>query len=324
MARATGIEAAAAVGQPCCAVLRPVAEDGSPRHGAACPCRRPEPHAELLRIEGPDGARWFDCSFSPRWDDGGAVVVARDVTARKALDDEKADFLATVSHELRTPLTPLKGFLQTLVRRGSDLREDERQHVYEVLLREEERLERLVDQLLRATSLDRVGGLHPLPFDARVVARRAVDAARRAAPDRDIAVVAPDPVGVTADAETLGRVLDDLLSNAAKFSPPATPITLTAHASDAGTAVLRVEDRGPGVDEADRDRVFEKFTRLGDHLTRPQQGVGLGLYIVRRSVEAMGGTARCEGAPGGGAAFVVELPAGELPARAEVATSPRS
>jgi signal transduction histidine kinase len=245
-------------------------------------------------------------------------VVARDVTARKALDDEKADFLATVSHELRTPLTPLKGFLQTLVRRGNDLGPDERHHVYEVLLREEERLERLVDQLLRATTLERAGALQPQTFDARVVARRQAEVAQRSSPDREIAVVAPDPVGVVADPETLGRVLDDLLSNAAKFSPPTTPITVLLDV-EGPNAVVRVQDRGPGVDEPDRERVFEKFTRLGDHLTRPQQGVGLGLYIVRRSVDAMGGVVRCEPAPGGGASFVVELPGAVLPEPVEAA-----
>jgi signal transduction histidine kinase len=107
----------------------------------------------------------------------------------------------------------------------------------------------------------------------------------------------------------VGRVLDDLLSNAAKYTPAGSPITVHVAVDEpAGAAVVRVDDQGAGVAEADRERVFEKFTRLGDHLTRPQQGVGLGLYIVRRTIEAMGGTVRCDTAPGGGASFVVELP----------------
>src|SRR5204862_7736077 len=96
--------------------------------------------------------------------DGGTVLVARDVTTRKQIDDEKADFLATVSHELRTPLTPIKGFLQTLVRRDREFSEDERQHIYDVMLREEQRLERLVHQLLQATSLEQAERL--LAFEA--------------------------------------------------------------------------------------------------------------------------------------------------------------
>jgi len=320
MARFTGIPAEEAIGQPCCAVLRPVAEDGSPRFGNACPCRSATATAEVLRLDGPDGDRWFDCSFSPR-PAGGAVVVARDVTARKRLDDEKADFLATVSHELRTPLTPLKGFLQTLVRRGDSLGADERRHVYEVLLREEERLERLVDQLLRATALERSHGLECRPFDLLDVADAKVDAFRRSAPDREVILVSAAAVTALADPEATGRVLDDLLSNAAKYSPAGTPVEVVVTAVD-GAAVVRVEDRGPGVAQADRERVFDKFTRLGDHLTRPQQGVGLGLYIVRRTVEAMGGSVRCDERPGGGAAFVVELRAAGTVAPAAPAAMP--
>ncbi|MDQ3294339.1 MAG: PAS domain-containing protein, partial [Actinomycetota bacterium] len=102
MTRFTGIEAGHAVRQTCCSVFRPVAEDGSPRFGATCPCRSTTASEELLLVSGPEGERWLLCAFSPRAG-GGAVLVARDVTARKRLDDEKADFLATVSHELRTP-----------------------------------------------------------------------------------------------------------------------------------------------------------------------------------------------------------------------------
>jgi signal transduction histidine kinase len=72
--------------------------------------------------------------------------------------------------------------------------------------------------------------------------------------------------------------------------------------------VTTVADHGEGVPSGDRERIFDKFTRLGDHLTRPQQGVGLGLYIVRRSVDAMGGTAWVDDAAGGGAAFSFSLP----------------
>src|SRR4029453_13079794 len=104
---------------------------------AMCPGRTGAPETDLaLQIEIADGGiRWLNCAFSPL-SDGGYVLVARDVTARKQIEDEKADFLATVSHELRTPLTPIKGFLQTLLRRD-DFSHDERHHIYEVLLREE-------------------------------------------------------------------------------------------------------------------------------------------------------------------------------------------
>jgi PAS domain S-box-containing protein len=329
MAAFTGITVDAAIGQPCCAVFRPVNEDGAPRHGAGCPCRSASPSEELLRITGPGGDRWLNCSFSPR-SGGGAVVVARDVTARKRLDDEKADFLATVSHELRTPLTPLKGFLQTLVRRGDEVGPDERRHVYSVLLREEERLERLVDQLLRATAIDQRVAAAPVPFDWRAVVDARVDAFRRQDPDRDVEVVVPPTadgrIGMLAEPDTAATVLENLLSNVAKYTPPGTPVTVRVTVDRTHDVVeTTVEDAGAGIEPADRERVFEKFTRLGDHLTRPQQGVGLGLYIVKRSTEAMGGTVRCDVSPTGGAAFVVRLPGAALAPTADprpVSTAP--
>jgi len=127
MERMTGIADVVAVGGPCCAVFKPLDEAGQPLHGAACPCRSGD-HFEVLAQLAADGPRplWLSCSFSPM-SDGGCVVVVRDETTRKEVDDEKADFLATVSHELRTPLTPIKGFLQTLLRRDNDFSEEERQ-----------------------------------------------------------------------------------------------------------------------------------------------------------------------------------------------------
>jgi two-component system sensor histidine kinase KdpD len=82
---------------------------------------------------------------------------------------------------------------------------------------------------------------------------------------------------------------------------------------DGDQVVTTVTDRGPGIAPEDRERIFDKFTRLGDHLTRPQQGVGLGLYIARRSIEQLGGRLTCDAAPQGGARFTFRLPVGAGP-----------
>ncbi|MEY2431130.1 MAG: hypothetical protein QOC92_855, partial [Acidimicrobiaceae bacterium] len=143
MARLTGTAEVVAVGQRCCSVFRPRDEEGAPLFGATCPGRTGDEIEVLVQVEVADSQPvWLNCAFS-RMSDGGYVAVARDVTSRKQIEDEKADFLATVSHELRTPLTPIKGFLQTLARRDPEFSEDERRHIYEVMLREEQRLERL-------------------------------------------------------------------------------------------------------------------------------------------------------------------------------------
>ena len=111
-----------------------------------------------------------------------------------------------------------------------------------------------------------------------------------------------------ADAALATSVLTNLLSNALKYSPADTTIDVHV-ALDGDNVVTTVADHGNGVRKSDRNRIFEKFTRLGDHLTRPQQGVGLGLYIARRSVEQLGGTIWCDETPGGGATFGFSLPA---------------
>ena len=309
MTRITGTAEVVAIGQHCCAVFRPCDEHGVPLFGVTCPIRTGDEDELLVQIEaGRRGPVWLNCAFS-RMSDGGFVVIARDVTTRKQIEDEKADFLATVSHELRTPLTPIKGFLQTLTRRDAEFTQEERFHIYEVMLREEQRLERLVHQLLLATSLDSAESFvikEEVDWDATV--RAQVDHIGRHDPTHEYSVaLAPDLPKVMADEQLAGQVLNNLLSNAAKYSPEGTVIGVGV-AHDGHRVVTTVVDRGPGVPMADRDRIFDRFTRLGDHLTRPEQGVGLGLFIVRRSVETMGGTVWVEEAPGGGAAFSFSLP----------------
>src|SRR3954454_16960742 len=314
MAKLTGTSAIVALGQHCCSVFRPLDEHGEPLFGASCPGRSGDVVEVLLQLPTTDAeARWLNCAFSPM-SDGGYVVVARDVTTRKQIDDEKADFLATVSHELRTPLTPIKGFLQTLLRRDSEFAEEERRHIYTIMLREEGRLERLVHQLLQATSLEQLDQLlMPEAVDWASVATEQVDSIRRQEPGRDISmIVAPDLPCVVADEQLAGQVPANLLSNACKFSPADSHIGV-AIAHDGHRVVTSVADTGPGIALGDRERIFEKFTRLGDHLTRPEQGVGLGLYIVRRSLEAMSGTVWVDDAHGGGAAFSFSLPAAAAP-----------
>jgi PAS domain S-box-containing protein len=312
MTRITGVVAAGAVGEPCCAVFRPVDEEGHPRYGNECPGRTSTAVEVVATLAAPgQGAgteRWVNVGYSPL-EDGGYVAVVRDITARKQIDDEKADFLATVSHELRTPLTPLKGFLQTLLRRGDGLAPDERLRVYEVMLREEERLERLVEQLLHATSLEHVARSAVIePLDWSVLVGDLVESFRRHDPTRTIGVdIERRLPQVRADRQLAERVLSNLLSNAVKYSPSTEPVEVSVR-RDGDEVVTTVTDRGGGVAVDDRDRIFEKFTRLGDHLTRPQQGVGLGLYIARRSAETIGGRLWVDDAAGGGAAFSFTLP----------------
>ena len=312
MARIVGIPAEDAIGQPVAAVFRPMAEDGSPRHGAADPGRTGRNQVGLVRVDGAGGEeRWLTCSWSAL-SEGGYAVVARDETERKKVEDDKDGWIAQVSHELRTPLTPIKGFLHTLQRRDDEFTTEDRQRIYEVMLREEQRLEDLVSGLLQATSLDQPAAeAAPTILDWTELVTEQTDLYRRSDPTRTLAVtMAPDVHGVVADRNLATGILANLLSNALKYSPAASTITVEV-TRDVDRVVTTVADEGPGVAPGDRERIFEKFTRLGDHLTRPQQGVGLGLYIARRSLDRMSGEIWCDERPGGGARFGFSLPASE-------------
>ncbi len=309
MARILGIPAEDAIGHPVGAVFRPVDEDGRPRFGQADPGRSDQGAVALVRVPGSGGEdRWLTCSWSPL-SEGGYAVVARDDTERKKVQDDKDGWIAQVSHELRTPLTPIKGFLHTLQRRDDQFTPEDRQRIYEVMMREEQRLEDLVSSLLQATTLDQRGlVVVPEVVDWPAVVAEQADLYRRNDPSRSIEVqVHPQVSRVVADLNLSTGILANLLSNALKYSPSGTPIHVEA-TLDGDRVVTTVGDEGPGVAPGDRERIFEKFTRLGDHLTRAQQGVGLGLYIARRSLDEMGGEIWCDERPGGGARFGFSLP----------------
>ncbi len=307
MTTITGVDRFDALGSPASTVFRVVDEDGRPRHGGDA-----EHDAALVQLVRAGGeARWLTCSWSPLTA-GGFVVVARDETERKRLQDDKDGWIAQVSHELRTPLTPIKGFLHTLQRRGDQLADADRHRIYEVMLREEQRLENLVNGLLQATTVDAgTVTVDPEDVDWRSLVADQVDLYRRSDPDRTVLVVVePGLDRVVVDPALVTGILANLLSNGLKYSPAGSPIEVRS-CVDGDDIVTTVSDCGPGVAPGDRERIFEKFTRLGDHLTRPQQGIGLGLYIARGAAEPLGGWIWCDERPGGGARFGFRFPQGD-------------
>jgi len=310
----TGVPAERALGEPVGASFRPAAEDGQPVTGAADPGRSGQAvPGVLVRIDAGGEDRWLTCSYAPL-SDGGYVVIARDDTARKKLQDDKDGWIAQVSHELRTPLTPIKGFLHTLARRDAELTTDDRGRIYEIMLREERRLETLVDSLLRSTQLD-AGAVAVTAAEVDWAGRVAeqVALARQQDPGRAIELAVDDDARCvrTDDALATG-VLRNLLTNALKYADGGGPVEVVL-TRDGDHVVTSVADHGPGIPRSDRERIFDKFTRLGNHLTRSQQGVGLGLHIAKQSVQRLGGRIWVDETPGGGATFRFTLPAVAAP-----------
>jgi signal transduction histidine kinase len=230
-------------------------------------------------------------------------------------DRLKDDLLAAVSHELRTPLAGMLGALATLSAREGQLTDPQRQELVDMAVRQGDRLKLQIEQLLLAARLERSGhepSERPV-VDAAAVARDALAGARAAYPARQFVLRAREVLPVRAVPEAILQVLGNLLDNAAKHAPDKTPIRLEA--SRAGSlAVLAVEDTGPGVPAADRERIFERFTQLDSGATRQAGGVGLGLYIARQLANAQGGELLLAdpAEPGQGARFELRLPMAEL------------
>lgn len=225
------------------------------------------------------------------------------------LDRQKDEFLGIVVHDLRNPLN---GMLLTaeLMLSAPDPAETEKR--LRRLLRSGEDMNGLITRFLDIAAID-AGRLHahPEPLSAARVIQDVAASHQEAAWAKGITLASSSPADlppVLADRRFLKEVLDNLVSNALKFSRRATPVALEAEGRDAFIR-FTVRDQGPGLTAEDRSRLFERYTRLSARPTGGEPSVGLGLSIVKALTEAMGGRVGVESEPGQGAAFHVELPA---------------
>jgi PAS domain S-box-containing protein len=313
MTAITGRIAADAIGRTLQEALAAIAEDNEP----VTPCwlrRRFTEGGEVQALAsvpstGPE-PRWLSLSASAvSGNDGDSfVVVARDVTAVRHAEQAKQDFVATVSHELRTPLTPLKGFLLTLMRPDFDPSADDRAVFYGRMLDQANRLERLIEDLLSIAQIER--GTFSVE-SGPVLVDEVIDRVAQTS-SRPLEVASGGPEAVAhADPGRLEQVLHNLVRNAEKYSPANGRITVSVGSGPSDIEIV-VADEGPGIAPEDQEVIFERFRRLGSHLTRASGGAGLGLYIARRLVDAMGGRIWVESQPGTGARFHVALPSESL------------
>ena len=267
--------------------------------------------------------RWLNYSLHRLGERAGrrnVAVVVRDVTAELETEQLKADFVATVSHELRTPLTPLKGFLITLLHGMGDGTSEERRGYYQIMLNQANRLERLITDLLEASRIESgepIVDLRPLDVVAEV--RTVVETFQEQYPDRAFTLGGPDEMIVVGDPLRIDQVVTNLVSNAVKYSPRSEPIEVTI-SSSRGEAVVRVRDHGQGISAPDRERIFERFFRVDNALTRSTGGTGLGLYLARKLALAMRGRLEVSSVPGRGSTFSLTLPLNE----AALSSLPRS
>jgi two-component system, OmpR family, sensor kinase len=231
---------------------------------------------------------------------------------RQASEDRLRQFIADASHELRTPLTSIRGYAE-LFRSGAASDPADTEKAMRRIEDEAARMGVLVEDLLMLARLDEVAELPHVDVDLESLACDAVDDARATAPNRAIDVEVEAPAVVVGEAHQLRQVLANLLRNALVHTPDGTPIEVTvAHEGD--DVRLEVRDHGPGLPTDDSDALFERFWRAEGGRERGKGGAGLGLAIVAAIVDAHDGRVQASNAPGGGACFVVRLPAAARPA----------
>ena len=215
----------------------------------------------------------------------------------------KTDFVSTVSHELRTPLTSIIGSLDTVNRPELAPTQATAQQLLSTARRQAGRLQRLIDDLLVVSRIDR--GAIPVHLEP-VPIKLAFEEVNRVVSIEPTFRIEPPDLTVEADRDHLTRILINLVENAAKYAV-GSAVELYAWERP-NKAVIAVVDHGPGIPDDERERVFERFTQIDQSDTRSKGGTGLGLSIVKSLAEVMYGAVRVEATEGGGATFVVELP----------------
>ena len=272
-----------------------------------------------------------EISLSPLETPSGVLVSAaiRDVTERKetearlqrALEAErevieqlrevdrlKDEFLAIVSHELRTPLMAIGGFAEVLLDPQSGLDDDRRASLLARIAANATEMGWMIEQLLDYSRLQagRVS-LHAHDESLDALIATVVVSLGHVLGGHELAVDVPDDIVVHVDERGFARILSNLLTNAAKFAPAGTTISIGASV-DGNMARVTVTDEGPGIAAEDRARIFERFYQAGEGARK--RGTGIGLSIVQRYVELVGGTIEVESELGRGSTFAFTVPLG--------------
>ena len=259
------------------------------------------------------GETWLSVTEAVMRDPAGAVsgriFAFRDISADRLVEELKSEFVATVSHELRTPLTSIYGFAETLLRQDVLFGDEERRLFVHYISTESKRLTEIVDALLNVARLD-TGDLQVnlAPTEVAPLVEEVVSTADGDATTHDFVLELPaEPLAAEADADKLRQILAHLVDNAVKYSPQGGTVRVVAR-RNRDTVEFEVADEGIGIPEAERERIFRKFSRAADE----GGGMGLGLFIVRGLVNAMGGRIWVESAEGEGSRFAFELPAARV------------
>ena len=256
----------------------------------------------------------------------GVVLVLVFVRREANLSELQADFVSKVSHELRTPLTAIRLFAETIERAGDDAAT--RQKCTSLLVAESERLSRLIERLLDWGRMAAGRKIYELRLESvqDIIDDTLSAYAPRTLLGKDLdleVIVAPDLPNVVVDRAAIVDALVNLVSNAQKYGGTPPTMRLLAELTAKGEVGLAVTDNGEGIPRPEQRRIFEKFYRIDDRLSRTKEGSGLGLAIVKHVARAHHARVTVESAPGKGSRFTIVLPPAPAAGDAKTKTRPR-
>ncbi|HFD38720.1 MAG TPA: PAS domain S-box protein [Anaerolineae bacterium] len=318
--RLTGRRREDLLGQTCRYLLGARTCEGAYLCDVTCPFLAPESESGgiegyIATATGQDA--WVEVSYGRVTDpDGrlaGVVHIVHDLTERKEVEQLKDEFISMVSHELRTPLHHIKGFATTLLQTDVEWDAATQRDFLESINREADRLTDLVEKILHLSRLES----RELPmekgwYQVSDLVDGALQRRHSLIADRPVEIdLAPELPALFVDGEEIEVVLMNLIENAAKYSTPGAPITLTVHQQDE-QVIFAITDQGIGIPPEHQERIFERFYRVEREGQRVA-GTGLGLAICKRIVEAHGGRLWVESAPGVGSRFSFSLTVGPCP-----------
>ncbi len=243
------------------------------------------------------------------------------IVQANTVQQAQTEFVSTVSHELRTPLTSIKGFADTILRAGDRLDSSQQKRYIGIIKDQSDRLTRLVEDLLAVSRLEsRKLQLTIRAIDLHQAVQRVVlNLSDKGEKHSIVTRIPPGLPPVWADADRLEQILTNLIDNAIKYSPASTTVAISARSIDRNPeeansheiVEFAVTDQGGGIPKEHLPEIFQKFGRLDNPLVRQTEGTGLGLYITKSLVLALGGQITVDSTPGS-TTFTVKLPAATL------------
>ncbi len=243
---------------------------------------------------------------------GGQVVVLQDITYFKELDELKSRFVSTVSHDLKSPLTAIQGYAQLVADGHMGEINPMQKEALQAVVRNTGAMTVLISDLLDLGKIEAGIGLDPQPTDLAVLIREVLDEMQIRAKQGQLQIKQelPSTLPLVADPARIRQVLNNLVSNAIKYTPKGGTVLVTAH-NGAGTVQLLVKDSGLGIPEEALPHIFDRFYRVKRDEDSPVEGTGLGLAIVKSIIEEHGGTIEVASILGQGSTFKINLPVKE-------------